>query len=338
MDEIMAIIDVHIKTNRYISCLENLSVLFEKYNISFTDRKQILRKINEHNQKLYKTEQAKEKELVNIELKSCKPTIVTNEDKKAEGIKKVPEPLNCNVSIYMEKLKKAKTEEEIVQCLPKKEDSEFDNILSTILVNLYREKVEIINFLNQQENRFEIEEVFEEDLDDIEFKVETILDYMENVVEIELPKTNNNKIIFAKNSSNEPLIFQNLKGYEDEYALFLDLINSIEDGTFKRVRSFADKRLDYLIEVRKGTARIFFSRIENIYVVISAFVKKCNTDLRHRNFMANSSKIYQLQKEQLSEYIKNAEYMSLEGKYLNDLKEMLGQKARVKKNEFNSQN
>jgi len=336
MEEILAIIEAHIKTDRYISCLENILVLFEKHNISISDKKQILKSIDEHNQKLYNIEKSKENEIENIEKMSCESR-KEKETIKKEPTKKVHEPLHCDVTGYMEKLRKVTSEEKIIEILPERENPEFENIVGTILVNLYKEKVEIINFIEQQ-GEIEVEEMFSADLEEIDSKIEIILDYIYNVVEVELPKTNNNKIVFAKNSSNEPLIFQDLKGHEDEYNLFLDLINSIEDGTFKRVRSFADKRLDYLLEVRKGRARIFFSRIENVYVVISAFVKKCSTDLRHANFMVNSSKTYQLQKEQLTQYIKNAEYMEFESKYLKDLKEMLSEKARVKKNEFNSQN
>lgn len=340
MEEIMAIIDAHIQTSRYISCLENLSVLFEKHNISFEDRKIILKKISEHNQKLYKLEQSKEKELTGIEVKNYTSTLVVNETKPIELPKKIIEPLNCNVSSYMEKLKEAKTESEIIACLPKNDDKEFDNILGSILVNLYREKVEIINFLNQQENREEIEEVFEEDLDDIEFKIETILDYKDCTDEIELPKTKGNKVVFLKNSTNEPVIFQSLKGYEEYYPSFLELLNSILDGKFKRLRVFTNNaKLTSIMEVKSFKTRILFARLkDNTYVIISAFVKKCDTDLRHRNIIVTASQSYYVQKEQLLECINNLEYMAQEEKYLKELEELLSEKVKVKKNEFNGEN
>lgn len=337
MEEILKIIDLHIQTNRYINCLENIFVLFETYDIPFSERKDILKQVYEHNQKLYNEETRKEDKIAKIGTMKCSVKKVV-EPIVEKTVKQQPEALNCDVSKYLNKIKEANEVDEIISILPERDNPDFDNILSSILINLYKEKVEIINFMNEQENRKEIEGIFESELDEINFKMETILDYKDYVPDIELPKGNNNRIVFMKNSTLEPVIFQNLKGYEEYYESFLDLLNSIIDGSFKRMRTFTNNnKIDNIYEVKNFKTRILFTRLkDNVYVVIAAFVKKSDTELRINNFITNCSQQLSLQKNTLLAGISNEEFMIQEDKYLADLKQMLSERMKVRKHELDN--
>lgn len=334
MEEILKIIDVHIKTNRYINCLENIFVLFETYDIPFSDRKDIIKQIDDHNQKLYSEEKIKEDRIVKIGTMKCSVKAKA-EPIVEKPIKQKPEVLNIDVSMYIIKIKETDDANEIISILPERDNPDFDSILSSILINLYKEKVEIINFMNEQENRKEVESIFETELEQIDFKMETILDYKDFVEDIELPKETNNKIVFMKNSSFEPVIFQNLKGYEEYYDSFLDLLNSIIDGSFKRMKAFTNNnKINNIYEVKNFKTRILFSRLkDNVYVVIAAFVKKCDIELRINNFIKNCSYQFGLQKEMLLASLADEESRIQEEKYLADLKLMLSERMKVRNHE-----
>jgi len=337
MEEILKIVDVHIKTNRYINCLENIFVLFETYDIPFSDRNVIINKIDEHNQRLYEQEKAKSKRISKIgPIKNNKKSKTEPMNERTE--KQKPEALNIDVSNYLIKLKDANTLDEIISVLPERDDLDFDKILSTILIYLHKEKVEIINFMNEQENRKEVESIFDDELDQIDFKMETILDYKDYVEDVELSRETDNKIVFMKNSNFEPVIFQNLKGYEEYYDSFLDLLNSIIDGSFKRKRRFTNNnKINNIYEVKNFKTRILYTRLKkNVYIIIGAFVKKCDTELRINNFVKNCSDQLSIQRDELLAILDDEESLVQEEKYLADLKNMLSERMKVKKHEIDN--
>jgi len=334
MEEVLKILEEYKNSNRYISCLEDIYVLFEKYSISFKDRISVLQKIDEHNQRIYEIEGEKTQTVLPIPNK----TIMDNEKEEdiiEEKVSKVNSPLIVDIKSYLLNISKAITHDEIVSCLPKKDDVNYGNIVNSILIRLYKDKVEIINFLNQENNK-EITEAFDDELTMLDFKIETILDYINEVIEEEVYEPGN-RIMFLKNSSQEPYIFQTLKGYEEYYGLFLELLNSIINGRFKRKRYFVNHgKIINIYEVGSFEARILFTGIkENTYVVLSAFMKKCNHNLQTHNFVENSSSKFQAQKDFLLSMFNNEEYMQQEQVYLQQLTDMLSERVKVKKNENN---
>lgn len=67
MNEIKQLINRYIEQNKYISCLEELYVLFEKNNVSFQERTTIMKEIYKYNKKIYAIEQKKSQKLDNME-------------------------------------------------------------------------------------------------------------------------------------------------------------------------------------------------------------------------------------------------------------------------------
>ena len=334
MEEVLKILEEYKNSNRYISCLEDIYVLFEKHSISFKDRISVLQKIDVHNQKIYEIEGEKTQTVLPIPNK----TIMDNEKEEdiiEEKVLKVNSPLIVDIKSYLLNISKARTYDEIVSCLPKKDDVNYGNIVNSILIRLYKDKVEIINFLNQENNK-EITEAFDVELTMLDFKIETILDYINEVIEEEVYEPGN-RIVFLKNSSQEPYIFQTLKGYEEYYESFLELLNSIINGRFKRRRYFSNnEKIINIYEVKNFKTRILFTRIkDDAYIVLSAFVKKCDSDLRINNFVKNSSDKLQWQKDFLTSMLNNEEYMRQEQLYLEQLIDMLKRKEKVKQYEAN---
>lgn len=336
MNEIQELINGHMQKNKYISCLEDLYVLFEKNSISYSERCIILKEIYKYNKKVHASEERRAQKLEKMEnqkivVAQSKPEKISRSIEKSN---KNVEALQCDVSLYMDKIKNFSDVGELEIILPSREDEHFDNIIDMILTKLYQEKVEIINLIHeQQENEPSISQFFDEELEDIDYRMETLLDYKNDFFEedeISTEKTNN-KIVFLKNSFGEPMIISSLKGYEEYYESFLELINSIIDGTFKNKRTFLNNnKIVDLMEVKGFKTRILFSRLKNdIYVVMPAFVKKCDTDLRHRIIIQNISQMYQLQKDELMNALDNEDFMKQEQYYLDELIKTLDEKKKV---------
>lgn len=334
MNEIYQLINEHMEKNKYISCLEELYVLFEENNISFEERTSIMKEVYRYNKKIYTVEQSKSKKLDNIENYQKQEPIKEVHALPTVKPKKKVEPLHCDISIYMNAIKKFKDINDLKHILPSRDDEQFDNIVDMLLVALYQEKVEMINLIHeQQEKEPLIYQFFDDELEDLDFRIETLLDYKNEIEEIEnstVEKTAN-RIVFLKNSIGEPMIMSGIKDYEEYYDSFLELINSIIDGTFKNKRIFLNNnKVVDMMEVKGFKTRILFSHLKNnIFVVMPAFVKKCDTDLRHRNLIQRVSQIHQLQKEKLMYLADDEEFMKQEEKYLEELLEMLQEKKKV---------
>lgn len=335
MEEIQRYLDKYFENNKYIVSLEELYMLFEKNSLSLKQRKDILKQVYEYNKKVYILEQNKIIKLSNVKIvpeqEEITPVVFLPSETKEH------DALDIEVSNYMLNIRKATTIEQMNNIsLPKRDDPQFDNILSTIIINLYKEKVEIINAIRfQRENDIEIQQLFEEELENIDSRIEFLLDY-KNYEDEEQQIEEDNQIIFLKNSSYEPFIFQNLKGYEEYYNSFLELINRIKIGNFKHMRNFTNNKIVNIIEVKAFKTRVLFTRVkDNIYVILAAFVKKCDTDLRHRHFVENVSQKYQIQKNELLTNLENPEFLVEEENWLHILTEMLNEKKKVKIHETN---
>lgn len=334
MDEIHKLMDYYIKNNKYISCLEELYVLFEKNNISCSEQKTIMTEIYRYNEQIHGLEERRSYELDKI--KNHKSMVIKPIEEmivEAPKTKKNIESLQCDVTPYMEKIKNFSSIGELENILPNRDSEQFDNVIDMIVVKLYHEKVELINFIHEQQQvEKNIYQFFDDELEDLDFRIDTLLDYKNNMNLLEGPvlESSTNKIIFLKNSFGEPIIFSDIKGYDEYYDSFLELINLISIGDFRRSRVFTNNgKIVDMMEVKGFKTRILLSRLkDNIFVVLSAFVKKCDTDLRHRNLLQNVSYMYQNQKETLINLVDNEQFLEQEKMYLDELVEKFKEKRK----------
>ena len=154
MNEIQQLINSYIEQNKYISCLEELYILFEKNNISSEDRTSYMKEIYKYNKKIYAIEQKKSQKLDNME----KNKIVTTTAKEISipvsiNTNKKIEPLQCDITPFIEEIKKFNDISDLDYILPDRNSEQFDNVIDMILVELYREKVEILNLICEHQER-----------------------------------------------------------------------------------------------------------------------------------------------------------------------------------------
>lgn len=329
------VIDECIKNNEYFLRFEELNLYFEENSISCSDRIEILKKLKEHNKKIYDREKTKAKEFLNMKNINNKTFADTQflfqEEKKVNNV----ESLKCNVDEYFEKIEKTKNINEIFNLLPDRNNPEFDNILTMIMVKLYAKKVEILNFMKQYKE--DVYEIFEGDLNLIEEKIEKILDYKDQKEEKIENVSSCNKVVFLKNSNGEPTIFNNLKGYEEYYDSFLELFNSILDGTLKNFGTYNNNnKINGLYKVKLFKTRIIFSRInEDTFAILGATKKKTDNDLRYRHFLENLSAINEVKKQDFIDIAEDFELLKVEDEYKEKLIYLLENKKKVKTHEAN---
>lgn len=336
MEDVLKIINERIKNNEYINEIEEICVLLEIDNISFKQRKEILEKILEHNSRIHKSEKERANQLAN---KKSLFQDKSNEKKRMESnssksTKSSTSALNCDVTNYFNQVYQTKELDKVISFLPKKDDPNFDNIVGMILVRLEKEYTEIYNFIKKQKDSSEYQEIFDNELQMISSKKNIILDYQNYAEEIVSVEEDKNKIAFLKNSSGIPTIFQDIEDYKSYYPSFLELLNSIISGKFKRKRGFNNhNKIKEVMEVR-GTdeARLLYARLSNdTYAVLGGFIKKCNTDIRQLKFVISVSREYEIQKQQLLCSLENESFMQLEQEYLTQLTTMLSEGVKVKK-------
>ena len=131
MKEVYEFLENYFSNNKYISNLDELYMLLEQQNLNLKEQKEVLLKVYEHNNKVQKQEINKSNKLLEISLIQDEEEIIEFSKPKE---KKNPEPLKLDVSEYLNEIKKAENEDEIIELLPKREDLQFDNILSMIII------------------------------------------------------------------------------------------------------------------------------------------------------------------------------------------------------------
>lgn len=295
--------------NKYIDSLDDLFILFDSEKITFDQRKQLLKEVLNHNEQLYNKEKIKNKDvskkIIISDNENVSSDILINHEEDRKQVKML------DVKSYIDLLMKCNSINEIERVLPASDSELYLEKINQILTDCYQYKVEVINFLNSNSdlNDEEVSE-FKKEEELMQFIIETIRGILyekgDNFLEIET----SNKLIFQENGDR---IISALKDIDREYYdSFKELLLSIKNGNFKRNRRFVNNNnINGIYEVKNFKTRILYDRIDtNTYVIIDAFVKKCDIDSRYRNRIQNSIQAYRKEEAILREKVKDANFLS----------------------------
>ena len=118
-----------------------------------------------------------------------------------------------------------------------------------------------------------------------------------------------NKLIFMPIKGSDKIrIFDELKDIpQEECEGFIELFESIKNGTFKNIRRFVNNEaLNGALEVKGYQVRILFQRLSSdCYVIISMFIKKTQNDSGYRNAIKNKYAEFKNIEKSLKESIKD---------------------------------
>lgn len=216
--------------------------------------------------------------------------------------------------------------DDLMEILPSKSNYRFNDII----MRLYAESLKAMNEYrllakDKTNTKSDLAEIAKALVTE-KRKTAYLMEIMNNKDEIK-ESEEKNKLFLIPNSTGALKILDDLRGIDASfYPSFLELINSIEDGSFKNVKRFKNNNdLIGVCEVKGYQVRVVFARIDkNTYGLITALVKKQDNDRNYRNFLKTRISEYRKVCPDLKNYINDEQIMAENEDNLAELYNILG--------------
>ncbi len=239
---------------------------------------------------------------------------------------------NDEISFYLENYKTLDdnfTYEDIISVIPTKDNYNYEDIINRLIAESYKEINEINELLMEddsitKEELVECKALIEKEKLKIKYLRKSMLEEDEIII-----KDHKNKIVLVPTIGGNIRVIDELEHIPIEYYdSFLELINSIIDGRFKNVKTFANNnQLVGVSEVKGFKTRVVFGRLDkNTYALITAFVKKTDTDKLYKDTLKRKVSHFKENETRLKEKIKDNEFMELNDQYVEELFNLLNPK------------
>lgn len=292
------------------------------YNIRiYKNRKQEIDKLQEVNQK----EQSQNKEKT-INSTFFHKEVPINKEKKEE----INQDFEDEILYYLQELENIENKDNIKEILPVKENYNYQNIM----IRLIAESKKIMNSLIEMYN----ENIAKENLVNLKERIQSqknILDTLYSEIKEKKEQTKQtdikqNNLIFVPMKSGKIRVLDEIANIDsDYYDKFLDLFQSIKDGTFKSISRLFGDNLSSMCEVKGNAVRIIFQRLDyDNYAIVTAFIKKTTNDQGYLDSITNKVLEYKKIKPILKNNIQNEEFCSLHKKYEEELFAILNTKTK----------
>jgi len=232
--------------------------------------------------------------------------IVVKEERVQEEKNESSDDFEDEINYYLEDYNKLAQDfsiDELRGVLPSRKSYNFKNIIFRLYADSIKSIKEISEWILSDDGLNSIELAELKDIIAHENRKIASLNVILNEKEDEIEsKDVHNDLILLPTMNGNIRIIDDLKHVPREYYYeVLELIDSIVNGTFKRVRRFVTS--DSLCEVRGSKTRVIFSRVgRNTYVLVSAFIKKVGKDNKYMDFLSQKISAYQ----KLEDFIKNS--------------------------------
>lgn len=220
--------------------------------------------------------------------------------------------------------------EHIESSLPNPNTSDYKMIVLRLKLKLLKRIKETADFIA------ECREEFDDDLEEYKEEIRLCSKKLEILKSESNEEINENKIstknnfFFPISSMGNIRVIDEIekisKSGPEFCSEFLELFQSIQDGSFKGVRKFLNNnKLVGISEVRGFKPRVVFDRIgKNDYAIITAFLKKCDNDKGYKESLELKIQKYMGQRDNMIKNLNNSEYRTLNEQYTNELFEKLG--------------
>ena len=203
---------------------------------------------------------------------------------------------------------------EINGILPKRTNKKYNDILLRLSLESVREIKYARSYLKtedlSEEEKKELQFIIDVETKKIEYLKSKLLKKEDELVEeVEEEK---NSIILVPNTFGNIRIIDELEHIPSEYYDgFRQLIESIVDGTFKGVKMLHLNNTVGVFEVKAFKIRVVFTKIAyNTYALITAFVKKTDTDKLYRETLLGKIRDYMLIEEYIKHNLQNKEFIA----------------------------
>ena len=230
------------------------------------------------------------------------------------------------------------TESEFIETLPSKKHYEYQNIINRLIAESIKDIKELRECIYEEESlsKEELKEyniLLSNELRKIEMLKETLTKSTDQEEE-EIKNT----LVLVPTEAGNIRVLDELERVPLEYhAKFLELLNSIIDGTFKNVKSFTNNNnLNGISEVKVFGARVVFTRIsKNHYAILTAFIKKCFNDKAYAETLKSKVSDYKKNPDKAKQLLDNEEFMEENNKNVEYLLEFLSEEKKKVKGGLN---
>lgn len=203
--------------------------------------------------------------------------------------------------------------ESIEDVLPSRSNYHYERIVLRIMAEITHDIKDIREIIISDSvmNKDDLEE-YKEELLSLTNKRDTLREIL-LYEEDEIDNNKQNTLIFLPIKGTEEFrIFDELKSIpQEEYAGFLELFESIKNGTFKNIRRFTNnKGLNGAIEVKGHQIRVVFQRLsKDCYGIVSMFMKKTQNNNEYRSTLINRYTEFKSMEKELKEKIKDQDFI-----------------------------
>lgn len=230
---------------------------------------------------------------------------------------------------------KGLTPEQLLGCisevLPSQDDYQFERIINRLSLEVLRNIKEIKDYIATEDlSSQEISEL-EEEICAEEEKISVLQNYLtQEVLEPKEETVEENTIIFVPTSGGNIRVLDELERIAPEYyGRFYELLQSIKNGTFKNdQRQRRNSNLTGVRIVRNFNTRVAYTRLnKNTYAVITAYIKKADSDKATTSSLVSKYSDYQSIEGSLIANLDNEEFMSLNKQYEQEIFTRLSQSS-----------
>lgn len=222
-------------------------------------------------------------------------------------------------------------QDQIESSLPNPNTGDYKTIVLRLKLKLLKSIKETADFISECREEFDDEDLeeYKEEIRLCSKKLEILKSESNEEVNENKTSTKNNFFFPVSSMGNIRVIdeIEKISKSSPKFCSeFLELFQSIQDGSFKRVKRFLNNnKLVGISEVRGFKPRVVFDRIgKNDYVIITAFLKKCDNDRGYKDSLELKIQKYMSQRDNIVKKLNNPEYRALNEQYTNELFGKLG--------------
>ena len=222
-------------------------------------------------------------------------------------------------------------QDQIESSLPNPNTGDYKTIVLRLKLKLLKRIKETADFISECREEFDDEDLeeYKEEIRLCSKKLEILKSESNEEVNENKTSTKNNFFFPVSSMGNIRVIdeIEKISKSSPEFCSeFLELFQSIQDGSFKRVKRFLNNnKLVGISEVRGFKPRVVFDRIgKNDYAIITAFLKKCDNDRGYKDSLELKIQKYMSQRDNIVKKLNNPEYRALNEQYINELFGKLG--------------
>ena len=218
----------------------------------------------------------------------------------------------------------------IIDVLPSPNNYDYERIVLRIIAELTHDIKDLKEIVITDSSNMSIDDLneYKDEIISSYNKVSILKEILFTEEKTEEQEDKKNKLIFVPIKGSEKIrVFEELKDVPDEECEgFIELLESIKNGTFKNIRRFVNNEsLNGALEVKGYQVRILFQRLsKDCYAIISMFIKKQQNDSGYRKSLKLKYIEYKDMEKSLKESIKDPDFMKKQQEYEEELFKRLG--------------